>query len=564
MHILSVTYKKISVFMRERVQRTLPRLAALRHRYWGVPAKIASVVLIGFVLLAIVRSIFGAGIAEVATVNARSVVVAPAATSLAAVNAYEVTGEVVSQTQGDLRTQATGIVTLVKKSVSEHVPAGAIIVIIENAAERAGVAQARAGVAQAQAAYNKVSGGTRSEQLAVLAATTQRALEAQNEAQVSARNTLLSAYASANSVFAGGIDAFFNDATGANPTLTFSTTSGTDKTRAEHKRFLLQGNLNREDTMVDTAYELTGDTLLSEISTLETEVRAMKEMLDTLISALDGAVPSASIDSTTIATYRATATAGRTTLLNTLSALSSTRTALNSAHNAVVVAQENEALGVAGAQNEDVAAAQAQLDAATAGLAQAYARLEDTYVRAPVSGIITRLSVKPGDFVQAYQDVGLVANTNALEVQTFVSVETAQRVNVGDTALIDNAYDGVVTSIADSIDPTKRQIEIHIAFVDDTDDTIPTGVRVPVAFSASVANNATSTIIVPITALKLTGSKAYVFTVDEMSIVHAVPVTLGDVVQNAVEIISGVQRDTNIVIDARSLNEGDSVIITNR
>lgn len=571
MHILRTVYRTGTTFAQKALSKVatlrIPRTRAFFHRYWGTPMKIALIALCAFLILAGVRSIVASATAPLTTSNARSVVVLPAGSSTRTQDTLEITGEVVSQSQGDLRTQSAGIITNVYSSVGASVRAGTILAAIENASERAGVAQAKAGVAQAQAAYNKVSGGTREQQLAVLRATTASAEQALAEAYTGARNTLLNTYAATNSAFSGGVDSLFANADSSNPTLAFTTTQGVAKTQSEHQRFLLENTIRQHSTDSARVGVMGNDEVVQRLNAVEADVRSMKAMLDSLIVALDGSVASASASASTLATYKATATAARSSLLGTLASLSAARNSLQATTNGLVVAQENEALGVAGAQSEDVAVAQAQLDSAHASLSQAYARLEDTYVRAPVSGVITRFTAKPGDFVQAYQDVGLVANTNALEVKAFVAPEFAARLSVGAVAVINDTYDGVVTSIARGIDPVQRQIEVHIAFADThAVGAVPNGtratVRFPVVADTPTTPETPSALFVPIAALKLIGSEAFVFTVNEDSTLEAHAVTLGSVVRNTVEIVSGIEAHTPIVVDARGLNAGDSVIVT--
>lgn len=228
------------------------------------------------------------------------------------------------------------------------------------------------------------------------------------------------------------------------------------------------------------------------------------------------------------------------------------------------MAEENQSQGVTGAQLEDIEVAQAQLDAAQAALAQSVAQLENTRVRAPVTGLVTILTVDLGDFVSAFQDVGLVANEGALEILAFVSPSAVERLVVGGRVLVDRNYEGVITSIALGVDPLKRQVEVRVALVSD-DASITNGSRATVEFLNIETQeiDETTSILIPISALKLVGSDAFVFTVnvsDNTLVAHQVE--LGSVVQASVEIVNGITRETVIVLDARGLNEGDTVILT--
>lgn len=540
------------------------KVRALISRYSNKRTAAALLVVVAFLSFGIFKAFLSGGSQDDAGVTSRQVQVAPAGAVSQLDSVFESTGEVKSRAQGDLRAQSAGIITNVNYAVGQRAGAGAIIASIENASQRASVAQAQAGVSQAQAALNKVRGGTREEQLAVLAATTASARLSLDEALVSAKNALLGAYIATDTAFTGGIDTLFDDADGANPQLLFTSTKNTQLITAEHERFLLQNIIDRHATASTQVNYYDTKKIRDEIDILESDLFKMKSMLDSLVAALDGAVVGGSVTSTTISSYKSVASAARSSALSTLSTLSATRSALNTAETALTVAQENEEQGVVGAQQEDIDVAEAQLASAKATLAQAVAQLEKTRVRAPVTGVITILNIEPGDFVTSFQDVGLVANNEALEIQTYVSSSVVERIALGGQATIDGVYAGVVTSVAPGLDPIKRQVEVRVALVDDK-APLPHGSRVIVEFLNFGVEDVDSTgpLLIPISALKLIGDAAFVFTVSAEGALEARGVQLGEVIQSSVEILSGIDRTAVIVLDARGLNDGDEVVIAN-
>ncbi len=547
-------------------------LYSVRTTLLGIPSRlrgminrrrvIALTIIAAFVLVAAANAIVRSGDPAETETPTRSVTVRQAGALAGAGAQLVTTGEVKSQAEGDLRAKQAGLITSVSVGVGDRVAAGRIIATIENATERASVAQAQASLSQAQASLNKVAGGTRDEQLAVLEANTESAREALAEARVSAANTLLSAYAATDSALSGGVDAMFTDPDGPNPSLAFDSTRGAQANEVEHERFLLQSVVERHAEADAAVNTLAADALITEIATVEEELLRIKGFLDTLITVVDGAIETAEVSATTISTYESTATAARTNILSARSSLSTSRGALRSAQSAYTVALQKQQEGVTGAQQEDIDVAAAQVEQAQASLAQAYARLENTYIRTPVTGTVTTLSIAAGDFVTSYQEVGLVANESTLEVVTFVAPEAATRLRVGGTATVANTYDAVITSIAPGLDPVTKQIEVRVA-LSDTDVTLAHGTRTEVAFATAVADTdqqADTPLLVPISALKLTGAGAFVFSVaDGVLVAHEV--TLGDVIGTSVEIEGGITALTTIVTDARGLNEGDDVVI---
>jgi len=546
------------------IERIIERFRQTIKLYSNKYTATAAIIIIVFLGIGMLKVAFSPDAVSDTSALEREVRTAPAGLISKLESVFESTGEVRSQTQGDLRAERAGVITRVYATVGQYVRAGTIIATIENASERASVSQAQATVAQAQASLDKVTGGTRNEQLAVLSATVANATQNIEEARVGTKNTLLTAYTVTSSTFGGAIDALFNNPDGANPTLTFSSVHSSNAIASEHARFILQATIDRHVLAATTVLGLNDEDLRNEIETIEDDMFSIKEALDNIISALDGAVINASVNEATIATYKTTASSARSSVLATLSQLSTARSALNSAQTALTVAQENQDQGVTGAQKEDIDAAQAQVDAAQAGLAQTIARLETTRVRAPVTGIVSTLTIDKGDFVSAFQDVGLVANESSLEIVAFVSPNIVNRLSIGTSALINGKYEGVVTSIAHGLDSVTRQVEVRIAFAGE-DVEVVHGSRLSLKFLSSegVTEETDAQILVPIAALKLIGSDAFVYTVNEENTLVAHEVILGEVVQASVEIVSGIDRDTVIVLDARGLNSGDIVIIGN-
>tara|TARA_B100000745_G_scaffold187366_2_gene122882 strand:+ start:34271 stop:35917 length:1647 start_codon:yes stop_codon:yes gene_type:complete len=538
------------------------KLRAFIFRYSNKRTIAALLVVIAFLAFGVLKALLSTESEEDLGIAPRQVQVAPAGALSELDSVFESTGEVKSRTQGDLRVQSAGIVTNVNYRVGQKVEAGTIIGSVENASQRAAVAQAQAGVAQALATRNKVVGGTREEQLAVLATNTQSAERSLIEALIATRNALLSIYTTTNRAFTGGVDVLFDDADGANPQLLFTSTKNTQLLTAEHERLLLQNIIERHVVASTQVSYYDSTKLREEMNTVEEELRKLKSMLDSLVVALDGAVAGGPITNTSISTYKAIATEAQASVLSALTTLSSTRGVLNNTEAALVVAQKNEAQGVRGAQQEDIDAAEAQLSSAKATLAQAVAQLEKTRVRAPVTGVVTILNIEPGDFVTSFQDVGLVANNESLEIQTYVSSSVVDRIRLGGSVTVGGAYPGIVTSIAPGVDPVKRQIEVRVALIEEGTPML-NGTRTTVVFLDSGDDRAMGTLRIPISALKLVGDSAFVFTVGQNSTLEARRVQLGKVIQSAVEILAGIDRTTTIVLDSRGLNDGDKVVIAN-
>ncbi len=487
-------------------------------------------------------------------------------------------GTVQSLSEVDLRAERAGTITQVYKKSGESVVAGAVIASISNAQEAAGVQAARAEiesaearVAQATATLKKVKGGTRVQQLAILSNSTAGAQSTLSEAITSAKNALSSAYVTVDSGVVRGTDGAFVNADSANPHAKFETTNYAKKILASNQRLALSEAIKRQQSAAQNVHGIaTIDELKIELTTTEADLRNVKTFLDTLLIALDGGIATGGTSETILISYKATAEGARTGVLGAMSSISGARSALSGAAAAAQIANENESLGITGAQVEDVEAAEATLALAKAGLSRARAGLasavavyEKTLVRTAISGTLTTLSVDRGDFVNMYQQVGVVANNGTIEVLAYISKEDADSVMVGTEAIVEDKYKSIVSSVASGLDPLLHQVQVRITLLDSADDIL-NGESVSVEILQGIQNKEqakTTRIKIPLAAVKFEAGRVVVFTISEDAKLVVNEVTLGSIAGDLVIVENGIGQTMKIVLDARGLYEGQDVIV---
>lgn len=130
-------------------------------------------------------------------------------------------------------------------------------------------------------------------------------------------------------------------------------------------------------------------------------------------------------------------------------------------------------------------------------------------------------------------------------------------------ALVNDQYEGVVTSVAPGVDQARGGIEMHVALTDTASETeLANGSTVSISVSQDTDTAATKkTIAIPVAAIKLTSEGAFVFTVSSTTLV-AHKITVGEIVGQDIVITKGVTPQMAIVTDARGLSEGDVVSVT--
>jgi multidrug efflux pump subunit AcrA (membrane-fusion protein) len=203
-------------------------------------------------------------------------------------------------------------------------------------------------------------------------------------------------------------------------------------------------------------------------------------------------------------------------------------------------------------------AADARIKQALGSLLAAQANFAKTVLRTPISGTVNSLNIKQGDFINSFVKVAEVANNNALEIVTFVSDKEREVLFIGDTVLIENQYEGLVTQIAPAIDSATRKTEVRIA----TENTnIKNGETVTISKEIAASETKNTTVNIPLTAVKFEIENGFIFDAVDGKLVQK-PVKLGIIRGDSVEITEGLSATDPFVVDARGLLVGSEVTTT--
>jgi RND family efflux transporter MFP subunit len=427
-------------------------------------------------------------------------------------------GTVRSVTQAELHAQAGGVVKGVYTHLGATVPAGFIIADLENDSQAASVLQA-------EGAYD-----------AAVAARSGKSLP---DTITSARDAYNAAYTSMDVVLHNDIDQFFGAATPQGPRLLINAGPSVDLPR---KRQALDAILNTWNEHLAGAATADPDTLLTEATT---DTQSVSSFLLELTEAAND------FDSDATASQISALTTARTAVDATLSKLTTARTSLRSDSVAAT------------------ASADASVKSALGTLRAAQANYEKTRIRATIGGTVNFLPIQTGQYVNMNDHVATVAQNGSLEIVAYVPEDQRDALSVGMKVSIEGGHTGTVTVVAPALDPSTKQIEVHIA-VDASPDLVNgQSVRITLP-SETVAQEAPTTAsstpsnaptLLPLTAVKLLADSRAVFTVDENGRIVAHTVTIGDVVGDRIEVISGITPDMRIVTDVRGLSEGQKVRI---
>ncbi len=237
-----------------------------------------------------------------------------------------VIGEIKSVSEASVAPDATGRITRVYRSLGDYVGAGAAIAEIENASQRAAVAQA-------QASLDRAKSGSTLSGISLEGAT------------AGAEATRQSAYAALYDVVARKGDGAFSNPETAQPVFFVSISNSDLKNTLESKRLAITNILKRHTTARSAS--LSDSALIAELQKLRTEASEIREFMATLSTALSGGIPSASVSEADIAGFQANASAGLSTAAGLEGSLASAALGIESA-------KENQTQGRSG-ESADVA-----------------------------------------------------------------------------------------------------------------------------------------------------------------------------------------------------------------
>ncbi|MFA7286830.1 MAG: efflux RND transporter periplasmic adaptor subunit [Patescibacteria group bacterium] len=434
----------------------------------------------------------------------------------------EVTGKVKPASAVDLAFEGTGRVAAVSVIVGAKVAQGDTLVRLEGATLSASVSEANANVTSAlarlkqqealldaaRAEYDELLRGPRTEERTISATKVARAEQtladskkklidststsdtALRNVYASAGDTLQDAYRVADDALAKQVDDFFLDQGSGTPRLSYVTADTQSGIDAENQR-LAAGLAVQSLATLATVDVTNGAAVTSALSVAVSKLRIVQAMLERLADTLN---VSTSLNSTSLATYKANLNTARTNINASISAINSqsqsisaqqatnqaatttAQAAVNDAEQAVMAAKNELALLDAGASSEklrseaaavkqaeaNVASQRGDVERAQAAAASARAELAKATLRAPIAGVVTAVAIEPGEIVSANKTIVSLIGDSAYEVESFVPEAEISKVKIGDDAAITlDAYgsDVVLTAVVTSVDPAETEVE---------------------------------------------------------------------------------------------------------
>ena len=322
--------------------------------------------------------------------------------------------------------------------------------------------------------------------------------------------------------------------------------------------------VNGAITMIDTASNISSGITDQELANLKSLVTSAQSENNNLINQVTGQIES--IKTQQVANQNAIDTAeSRVTQAENTIQSSQKDLELKQAGNTQeqIAIQESQVkqlelqLQVArqGARQEDIQAQQAAVRQAQADVAVARANQNQAIIVAPFTGTVIDFPFEVGDYVSVGDELAVIANPDQLEVITFVNEEESHYLRVGgQVTLQDGEVKGEISALSPALERDTKKREVTI-LVTEGAESLVIGQTVFTEFAVELPD---FTLRVPLDAVKVTGTTASLYTVDQEGKIIALPVIPGDLFDDTIEVI-GLTADVLIVPNITGLKEGEQV-----
>jgi len=527
------------------------------------------------------------------------------------VQKVEAVGTITSDRDVNMKFPLTGIVARVLVKEGDKVTVGQELAKLRNESYSADLAAASAQYRQAQANYQELAEGTRPEDLAIAeaeVANKRAALDAARADLLSAEEKLrtsedklrairaeaavnLAGYLVTSSsscaqqisiaktslmtlddVFSSSVIAdmakqyrttswsiFRSNWTSAQTTLNafgcsgFSTYEGSLASLQQSTTVIMQvSNVLQEayalisDLPLTTAFDTT--TRETHKSTLATERANTQAALSAINTAMKSLRDASADYATSITTEENTYAAAKASRQAAESAIATYETALRT--------QEAQlALSKAGPRETQLTAARASMNSAGASVARAKAKLEDTIIRAPADGVITKVDFKEGEFTGDADNIShsiTMLGTSPFHVEMFLSEVDIPKVQLSQSGSIEfDAFPGVNYALrVTSVEPGPTKIDgvskyrVSLSFVHPHDEF-----KIGMTGDAEIVTGERKDVLLaPVRSILEKNGQGKIIRVLENGTMTEKPVTVGMESDTDAEISSGLTEGETVVV----------------
>lgn len=404
------------------------------------------------------------------------------------------TGKVKPAQSVDLSFENNGKVADIYVKVSDKVRTGQLLVSLAATELQTKLQQYQATLEIKQAELAEIKRGATQEEIKVAQTKVDNAQKELTDAKTNLENVqntalvdlaniydetediLNDAFTKADDALNKQTDAMFLNDLSDSPKLTFLTFDTQDIIDSEWQRKLARNAL--QDFKASIATPSTTYTGWDEkMEAAKTQLLTIRTFLNKLSDALNTA---ADLSQSTLNTYRSNVNTGRDNINTVLANINeqqqdiasqkatnqknidATRASVNEAENLLQLAQDQLALELAGATQEQIKAREAEVKAARANIANVQAQIAKTKLYSPISGIVAKQEAKRGEIISANTTLVSLISEADFQIEANIPEVDIAKIELAHPAKITlDAYgdDIVFEATVVAIEPAETIIE---------------------------------------------------------------------------------------------------------
>ncbi len=356
------------------------------------------------------------------------------------------TGVVRSSQDLSLSFKTGGTVASIKVSAGDRVKKNQTLIALDGKDALNAISQAEASLNAAQANYDKIKNGATADQINVAQTAVNTAQTNLNNAQSIADKNINSKYSYALNVLDDAYIKMYNAYSEAD------LIQRTYFTQNDQEEFIVMNSKNYEINKPMNDYKTTLDTAKASKDQASTDVTISQAItsLNRILNALT--VIRNTCDSTSYQSrvsvadkaaldlqksYISAAQTAISQLQNDISTLKTQNdNTVKSSQSALSQAEASLTLLQSPTRPEDIAAAEAQVEASSASLQKARNAYADSIITSPMDGLVTDIKPNIGEIVGAGSPVVSMISLQKLQIETYVSENDLGKINIGDAASV--------------------------------------------------------------------------------------------------------------------------------
>lgn len=346
------------------------------------------------------------------------------------VEIVSVTGNTAPQKSVSLAFGNSGTVASVYASVGDRVDAGETLARLDTADLAAQLNQSEAQIDAAKASLASLKAGAQPEDIAASQAAYDKSVQDLANLYAGISDTARDSYAKADDAVRVQLSGLFSNPDSTQPTLTFDTADSQSAVNAR------DGRISAGTALVSWQLTLARLSPASSAADLDAAIGSELSILGQIsafISDVSSALnASTNLPATTLAADKAAATVATAEVNAAVKSLNAVSQAIASQKLVVAGLRAQLALKKAGATAEDVAAQAAVVAQAEAAAASVSARLRNSAIVAPISGMVTQFDAKVGESASATVPLVSIISASRFQIEADVPEIDIGKVSVGD------------------------------------------------------------------------------------------------------------------------------------